>query len=151
MHRAQAWGSTQTLVTGKAPGIGGAVWHTPAPGAAAWTTRELGDFGEDVAAAYLEEDAMTVLERNWRCREGELDIVAMDGDAVVFVEVKTRRGEGFGAPAEAVTVAKARRLRRLAARWLSEQAWSVDEVRLDVVGVVVTDDTAYVEHYQGAL
>ncbi|WP_233266955.1 YraN family protein [Tomitella fengzijianii] len=111
----------------------------------------MGDFGEDVAAAYLEEDAMTLLARNWRCREGELDLIALDGDAVVFVEVKTRRGQGFGAPAEAVTVAKARRLRRLAARWLSEQSWSAGEVRLDVIGVVVTDDTAYVEHYEGAV
>lgn len=139
---------------GAAVGVAGGdrpQWHTPAPGAAAWTTRELGAFGEDVAAAYLEEDAMTVVERNWRCRDGELDLVALDGDTVVFVEVKTRRGEDFGTPAEAVTVSKARRLRRLAARWLREQAWSAGEVRIDVVGVLIRGDTAFVEHFEGVL
>lgn len=139
---------------GAAVGVAGGArppWHTPAPGAAAWSARELGAFGEDVAAAYLEEDAMTVVERNWRCRDGELDLVALDGDTVVFVEVKTRRGEGFGTPAEAVTVSKSRRLRRLAAQWLREQAWRAGEVRIDVVGVLIRDDTAFVEHFEGAL
>ncbi|MDN5760433.1 MAG: YraN family protein, partial [Tomitella sp.] len=75
------------------------LWDTPAPGAQGWSTAELGAFGEDVAAVYLEEDAMTVIERNWRCREGELDLVALDGDTDVVVEVNTPRGEGFGMPA----------------------------------------------------
>lgn len=123
-------------------------WHTPAVGASEWSTEELGAFGEDVAAVYLEEDAMSVIERNWRCADGELDIVALDGDTIVFVEVKTRRGEGFGTALEAVTQAKTRRLRRLAARWLAEQAWSMSEIRIDVVGVLVTGGRAFVEHLE---
>ena len=64
---------------------------------------------------YLRDLGMEVLDRNWRCEHGEVDVVARDGDCVVFCEVKTRRSSGFGEPVEAVTFAKAMRLRRLAA------------------------------------
>ena len=89
--------------------------------------KALGRYGEDLAARRLREAGMTVLERNWRCAEGEIDIVARDGDALVVCEVKTRaRGAGtFEHPMAAVTPAKAARLRRLAARWLTER-WSPD-------------------------
>jgi putative endonuclease len=78
-----------------------------------------------------------VLARNWRCREGELDLVLRRGGCLVFCEVKTRRGVGFGLPAEAVTGEKQRRLRRLAARWLGEQppARRFAEIRFDVAAV----------------
>ena len=76
----------------------------------------LGAYGERVAAAHLVAAGMTVLDRNWRCPIGEIDIVARDGDVLVVCEVKTRRGDGFGHPLEAVTARKAARLRRLAAR-----------------------------------
>ncbi len=79
---------------------------------------ELGRHGEDVAAQYLAERGMVVLSRNWRCREGELDLVATDRKRLVVCEVKTRSGLGFGGPAEAVTPAKAARIRRLAVTWL---------------------------------
>jgi putative endonuclease len=98
----------------------------------------LGRFGEQVAARHLEAAGMRVLARNWRCREGELDIVAWDPAerCVVFCEVKTRSGVGYGSPAEAVTTAKARRLRVLAARWLAEADGPRGAVRFDVVEVI---------------
>ena len=80
------------------------------------TTSDLGAHGERIAAAYLTDSGLRVLDRNWRCRDGELDIVARDGDALVFCEVKTRRAVGFGHPVEAVGHAKQRRLRTLAQR-----------------------------------
>jgi len=80
-----------------------------------------------------------VLTRNWRCREGELDLVAARAGCVVFCEVKTRSGTGFGIPAEAVTGEKQRRLRRLATRWLGEQPPSggFADVRFDVASVTL--------------
>jgi putative endonuclease len=82
--------------------------------------RELGDAGEDLAARWYTEAGFTVVDRNWRCRDGELDLVVADQSLVVFCEVKTRRGAQFGAPFEAVTATKQRRIRGLAARWLAE-------------------------------
>jgi putative endonuclease len=101
------------------------------------TTLELGSLGEDIAVTYLTDAGLRVLDRNWRCREGELDIVARDQDALVFCEVKTRRGISFGYPAEAVTAAKQRRLRTLAQRWLAAHDQHAPELRFDVVGVLV--------------
>ncbi|MBN1093541.1 YraN family protein [Blastococcus sp. TML/M2B] len=97
----------------------------------------LGDHGERIAAAFLTDAGLRVLDRNWRCREGELDIVARDARALVFCEVKTRRGIGYGHPAEAVTPAKQRRLRVLAQRWLAAHDEHAPEIRFDVVGVLV--------------
>lgn len=103
----------------------------------------LGRYGEDSAARRLRAAGMAVLERNWRCAGGGIDIVARDRDALVVCEVKTRRAGGYEHPMAAVTPAKAARLRRLAARWLSER-WLVrygvppaGGVRLDLVGVLL--------------
>jgi putative endonuclease len=101
------------------------------------TTTELGNRGEAIAAAHLTDAGLRVLDRNWRCRDGELDIVARDGSAIVFCEVKTRRGTGFGHPVEAVTPAKQRRLRLLAQRWLAAHGEHAPDLRFDVVGVLV--------------
>lgn len=98
---------------------------------------ELGRYGEELAAQHLAAAGMQVLARNWRCREGELDIVALDGAALVFVEVKARSGMGYGAPAEAVGAVKARRIRGLACRWLLEhRPLGEHELRFDVVSVL---------------
>ncbi|MFG2672473.1 MULTISPECIES: YraN family protein [unclassified Streptomyces] len=98
----------------------------------------LGRYGEDLAARLLTEAGMSVLERNWRCRTGEIDIVALDGDALVICEVKTRRAGGFEHPMAAVTPAKADRLRRLAELWLDRHGGSPPGgVRIDLVGVVL--------------
>lgn len=83
--------------------------------------KALGDYGERVAARFLSDHGMTVLDRNWRCPEGELDIVARDGDELVVCEVKTRTSLRFGTPVEAITTEKAQRLHRLGYRWLRER------------------------------
>ena len=96
----------------------------------------LGRYGETLAARYLEDRGLAVVERNWRCEHGEIDIVALDGDVLVVCEVKTRRGTAFGDPVEAVTVGKALRLRRLAASYLSAHGGHRGPVRVDVVGIL---------------
>jgi putative endonuclease len=98
--------------------------------------RELGAYGEQLAARYLQDRGLQVLDRNWRCAHGEVDLVARDGDCLVFCEVKTRRTDRFGAPVEAVTWHKAARLRRLAAAWLQEHEVRGGRVRIDVIGVL---------------
>lgn len=99
----------------------------------------LGAIGEQMAVRHLERAGMVVLERNWRCAQGdvrgEIDIVARDGAVLVFCEVKARRGTRSGSPLEAVTPRKVARLRRLAGAWLAASAIHVREVRLDAVGV----------------
>jgi putative endonuclease len=115
------------------------------------TTTELGSHGERIAVAYLTDVGLRVLDRNWRCREGELDVVAREGDALVFCEVKTRRGVGYGHPVEAVTPAKQRRLRRLAQRWLAAHDEHAPDLRFDVVGVLVrASGPALVTHLRAA-
>lgn len=81
----------------------------------------LGRYGEEVAVRLLAEGGLRILERNWRCVEGELDIVALDGDTVAVCEVKTRSERGFQQPSEGIDRAKAERLRRLAERWMGER------------------------------
>ncbi|GGK28007.1 UPF0102 protein [Pilimelia terevasa] len=115
------------------------------------STRALGATGEAMAAAYLTRAGMTILDRNWRCPAGEIDLVARDGPAVAFVEVKTRRGTGYGTPAAAVDPRKAARLRRLGARWLAATALRPPVVRFDVVAITVAGDgTARIDHRPGA-
>lgn len=110
----------------------------------------VGAYGERVAAAHLVAAGMVVLDRNWRCPAGELDIVARDGDTLVFCEVKTRTGTGFGAPLEGVTARKAARLRRLAAAWMHERHLQVPDVRIDLVGVLrPRRGPAEIEHVRG--
>ncbi|MDP9433006.1 MAG: YraN family protein [Actinomycetota bacterium] len=111
----------------------------------------LGRYGEDVAVQHLERGGLRVVSRNWRCNEGELDVVGYDGDVLVVVEVKTRSGVGFGSPAEAVTGRKAQRIRRLACRWLMEHRPQYSELRFDVVSVLrPSRGAAQVEHLRGA-
>ncbi len=102
--------------------------------------REIGAAGEAHAAALLEARGCVVIDRNWRCRAGELDLVVLDSvGRVRFVEVRTRTGTGFGTPAESVTAVKRRRLRRLAAEWLSARPGRWRQVCFDVVGVDLSD------------
>jgi putative endonuclease len=112
--------------------------------------RALGTYGERVAAAHLRALGMVVLARNWRCRYGEIDLVARDGSTLVFCEVKTRTGSSHGTPAEAVVGRKATRLRRLAAHWLEVHDVEPPAVRIDVVSVVVPRrGAAHVERVVG--
>jgi putative endonuclease len=108
-------------------------------------TQALGRSGEDLAVDHLEAQGFTILDRNWRCSIGELDIVARDGATTVVVEVKTRSGVGFGHPLEAITPAKLARLRRLAAAWCDAHG-PVDRLRVDAVSVIAGRDGLAVEH-----
>lgn len=111
----------------------------------------LGRHGEDVAAAYLEQHGLVVLSRNWRCRDGELDVVATDSRRLVVCEVKTRSSTRFGLPAEAVDGRKAARIRRIAQAWMSAYHVRWCEVRFDVLAVVVEPGRPpAVQHYEAA-
>ncbi|WP_460751284.1 YraN family protein [Myceligenerans cantabricum] len=129
------------------------------------TKDDVGRRGEEIALAHVVGRGWTVLATNWRCgREGELDIVALDGDVLVVVEVKTRSGTGFGHPSEGVTDKKLARLRRLAGRWGAVHREAVDQacerdgvdlprrwsaVRIDVVAVTLPAGAAPVlEHLE---
>ncbi|APU13845.1 MULTISPECIES: YraN family protein [Actinoalloteichus] len=100
------------------------------------TPAELGRLGEDLAAEHLQQQGIVLLSRNWRCELGELDLVGYQDGGVVVCEVKARSGEEFGSPAEAITDAKARRLRRLANAWLSVHHIGWVSVRFDLVSVL---------------
>ncbi|NNH72721.1 YraN family protein [Nocardia uniformis] len=97
----------------------------------------LGARGEDLAAEHLRSTGMEIVDRNWRCRYGELDLIARAPGVTAFVEVKTRSGVGFGLPAEAVTFHKQQRIRRLALLWLAEQDCPWQRIRFDVVSVLI--------------
>jgi putative endonuclease len=116
------------------------------------TRAEIGALGEQLAVDHLESLGLRVLARNWRCRYGELDVIAAD-DAkriVAFVEVKTRTSDQFGGVAQAVTPDKVRRLRRLAGVWLAGQNGGWAQVRIDVIGVRIgRRRTPEITHLQG--
>jgi putative endonuclease len=111
----------------------------------------LGRRGEDLAVEHLRRQGLVVLERNWRCREGELDVVATDGRTLVVCEVKTRSGRRYGSPEESVTEEKRRRIRGLALRWLAARRVSWCPLRFDVVAVEwPRQGTPAVRHLVGA-
>ena len=113
---------------------------------------DLGRRGEDVAAEWVEAQGMRVVDKNWRCREGEIDLVALDVDEVVVVEVKTRSGTGWGTALEAVTPAKLTRLRRLAGAWVQAHPGVGTGLRIDVVGITIERCRGHerIEHVRGA-
>ena len=112
---------------------------------------EIGALGERLAVEHLRGLGLRIVACNWRCRYGELDVIAAEGaDTVVFVEVKTRTGDCFGGVAEAVTPQKVRRIRRLAGLWLAGQDSSWSQIRIDVVGVRIgRRRTPEVTHVRG--
>jgi putative endonuclease len=114
------------------------------------TKDALGRRGEQAAVQYLERAGFRILDRNWRCAEGEIDIVAAERRVLVICEVKTRSDGRYGSPLEAITRAKRSRLRRLAIRWLVAHGVLFDEVRLDVIGLVRDRSGDFrVEHVRG--
>jgi putative endonuclease len=110
----------------------------------------LGKTGEQAAAKYLESAGFRILDRNWRCASGEIDIVAVDRQVFVVCEVKTRSGTRCGTPLEAVGRAKLRRLRGLAVEWLNAHGVRFEQVRIDIVGLVYEGTGGYtIEHLRG--
>ncbi|MBB5872235.1 putative endonuclease [Allocatelliglobosispora scoriae] len=111
-----------------------------------------GAWGEGIAAEYLLGSGMILLDRNWRCRDGEVDIIAREAETIVFCEVKTRRSRAFGPAVDAVVGQKARRLRRLAAHWLALREAGSVEVRFDVICVMPQPQgPPEIDHLRGAL
>ena len=110
----------------------------------------LGRTGEQIAAAYLEQAGFRILDRNWRCAGGELDIVAAERQVLVVCEVKTRSGTQFGYPVEAISHSKLVRLRRLAVSWLVAHGVLFEEVRIDAIGLLRERAGDFrVEHVRG--
>ena len=110
----------------------------------------LGALGEQAAVDHLVSAGFEVVERNWRCRLGEIDVVAREGTVLVAVEVKTRRSGATGHPLEAITPAKVARLRALLARWLATHDVRAPLVRIDAVAVLAGGPGApRVEHVRG--
>ncbi len=111
----------------------------------------LGRWGEQAAAEWLQQQGYCLLARNWRRREGELDLVAMQGATLVFVEVKTRRSDTLGSPEESVDERKQRQLTRLAQRFLDENpTLPYEECRFDVVVVDLRAHRPQIRHYPDA-
>ncbi len=110
----------------------------------------LGKEGEQAAVDYLEGRGFRILDRNWRCAGGEIDIVAAERHTFVVCEVKTRSGTRYGTPLEAVGRDKRRRLRRLAALWLSAHGVRFDQIRIDVLGLLRDGADGFtIEHIRG--
>jgi putative endonuclease len=114
---------------------------------------DLGRAGEDRAAAHLTAHGYTIVDRNWRCPQGELDIVATHGGWLVVVEVKTRRTDLFGHPLEAIDARKGERLWRLAMAWLAAHPSAARgrRLRIDAIAVTGVDEAAVLEHLEDAL
>jgi putative endonuclease len=115
--------------------------------------RRLGAFGERLAAAHLAAKGYRIRARNYRCREGEIDIVAQDGETLVFVEVRTRRGDALGTPAESVTAAKESRLVAAATAYVQALPQPPADQRIDVVAVQLSPGGRLlaIDHIQGAV
>ncbi|MET9343811.1 YraN family protein [Nonomuraea sp. NPDC003804] len=112
---------------------------------------ELGKQGEQIAVDYLRAKGLQILDRNWRCRHGEIDVLAVDGTNLVVIEVKTRSGRTHGTALEAVRPAKLARLRMLAATWLAAQSRGFDSVRVDVIALERIGGDFALRHVQGAI
>ncbi len=110
----------------------------------------LGRYGEDVAVRHLEDDGYVVLDRNWRCEIGEIDIVAREGDVLVVCEVKTRSSLRHGSPFEAITERKLHRLERLGMAWMRAQGARPRSMRIDIVSVLrPSTGPLVVDHVRG--
>ncbi len=110
----------------------------------------VGEYGEGLAARHLQQSGLAVLDRNWRCSAGEIDIVARDGDVLVVCEVKTRSTVRYGTPFEAITATKAARLHRLGYAWAKAHGVRPRALRVDVVTVLL-DGCPTIEHVVGAV
>jgi putative endonuclease len=115
--------------------------------------RQLGDFGERVAAAHLEANGYRIRERNFRTREGEVDIIAERAGTLAFVEVRTRRGGALGSPAESVTASKAAHILAAAQAYVQTTENCPADQRIDVIALSLANDgrVLSLEHIEGAV
>jgi len=111
--------------------------------------RTTGNAGEDHAVEWLERHGFSIIDRNWRCARGEVDIVARDGDTIVFIEVKTRTGQTTGHPLEAVTPRKLARIRQLVPAWFhAHRDQTARAIRIDCIAVTMIADHVAIEHVE---
>lgn len=108
--------------------------------------KELGSFGEKIAVRYLEKNKYKVLEKNFYCRQGEVDIIAVDKDEIVFIEVKTRSGNDFGKPSEAVNYIKQKHIYRTAQYFLYKFNLMENLVRFDVIEILIKNGKFNINH-----
>lgn len=108
--------------------------------------KDIGQRGENLAAEFLERIGYEIIERNWRGRNGEIDIIARDRNCLVFAEVKTRTRMGFGHPFEAITSKKLQTMRQLVSQWCHSKGLSAVHVRLDAVSVLLLGAKVQIEH-----
>lgn len=108
--------------------------------------QSVGKYGEDRASEFLQRLGYQLIDRNWRCDVGEIDIVARDSDCLVFAEVKTRTRVGFGHPFEAITSAKMKKMRQLVGEWCRVHQISSVQVRLDAISVLISQGRIHIEH-----
>lgn len=102
--------------------------------------KETGDLGERLAGEFLRERGYTIIEKNYRCAEGEVDIVARQADDLVFVEVRTKRSRMFGSPEESITPAKQEKLRTVSAHYRETHEDLPESWRIDVVAIELNRD-----------
>ena len=116
-----------------------------------FSRKETGRAGEEAAAVYLSGQGMTILRRNYTCSLGEIDIIAQEGDTLVFTEVRARTGEGFGTPQESVTITKQQKLRQLAWYYLKATNQTNADCRFDVVAVMIDNKTKEIKNLEHIL
>lgn len=117
----------------------------------AMNNKSLGERGEEIATAYLKGRKFTIVERNFRCKGGEVDIIARDGKTLVFVEVKTRRNLSFGPPQSALTPFKQRQISKAALTWLAQKKLFGVSARFDVIAILLPDhEVPVIDHIRNA-
>jgi putative endonuclease len=110
----------------------------------------LGRRGEATAEEFLRARCYTIVARNYRCRAGEIDLIALDGPVLVFIEVRSRRGDCAGTPLESVDGRKQVQVARVARHFLAAHGWQERTARFDVIGVRFDREPPAVEHVEGA-
>lgn len=110
------------------------------------SNQSVGKYGEDRAAEFLVRLGYEIIDRNWRCKSGEIDIIARDRNCLVFAEVKTRTRTGFGHPFEAITAKKIQTMRSLVSQWCHNRNLASNEVRLDALSVLIVRGRVTIEH-----
>lgn len=115
--------------------------------------RSLGDWGEEKAQRYLSDRGYQLLARNWRTREGEIDLVMEQDLTIVFIEVKTRNTDRFGSPEESITPGKQKRLRKTCLAYLQENHYENRDWRIDVVAIEAmrSGEITRLDHYENAV
>ena len=111
---------------------------------------DLGKYGEELAQEYLVEQGLRILETNYRFHHAEVDIIAEEGDLLVFCEVKTRQDDSFGAPEQAITPLKMQQIRKVAGAYLTKNQIRDRQCRFDVVGVMVAGGSVKLDHMRNA-